>query len=82
MEIRILDSGARRRHGRRQGAAHCRALRGARGEWLTDGKALRDIALAEETGCPVHIAHVSHRETLDAVRAVWPPNRKTCPSTA
>ncbi|MDR2670762.1 MAG: dihydroorotase [Oscillospiraceae bacterium] len=46
-------------------------------------QALRDIALAEETGCPVHIAHVSRRETLDAVRAARargvPVTCETCP---
>ena len=30
--------------------------------------ALRDIALAELTGGVVHIAHMSARQTLDAVR--------------
>jgi dihydroorotase len=32
-------------------------------------QALRDIALADLTGCPVHICHVSRRETVEAVRA-------------
>ena len=46
-------------------------------------QALRDVALAERTGCPVHICHVSRRETIDALRAAKargvPVSAETCP---
>lgn len=47
------------------------------------GMAVRDIALAEETGCRVHICHVSRKATVEAIRAAKargaPVSAETCP---
>ena len=46
-------------------------------------QAERDIALAEKTGCPVHICHVSQKETVALIRAAKARGVKvtceTCP---
>ncbi len=45
--------------------------------------ARRDIRLSEETGCPVHLCHISRRETVEAVRSARARGVKvtaeTCP---
>ncbi len=45
--------------------------------------AARDAELAAETGCPVHICHVSRRATVEAIRAAKsagaPVTAETCP---
>ena len=46
-------------------------------------QAVRDIALSEKTSCPVHICHVSRKETVAAIRAAKtrgvPVTGETCP---